>query len=80
MPARHRDDQAQADDDLGGGDRHHRQREDLAVALRVVARERDQGEVRPVEHDLEREQDDQRAAPDQDAERAGAEEEAGDAR
>ena len=64
--------------DLGGGDSHHGEREDLAVAVADVARERDQGEVRPVQHDLEREQDDQDVAPDQHAERARPEEERGD--
>src|SRR5262249_31268303 len=72
-------DQAEAHDHLRGRHRHHGEREDLTVTLGVVPRERDQGQVRPVEHDLEREQHDQRAAPDQDAERAGAEEEGGDA-
>ena len=74
----HRDDQAEPDDDLGRGDGHHGEREDLAVAAAVVAREGDQGEVRAVQHDLEREQDDQRATPQQHAERAGREEERGD--
>src|SRR6266508_3750791 len=37
-----RDDQAEADDDLGGRDGHHREREDLPVAVVQVAREGDQ--------------------------------------
>src|SRR5206468_307482 len=68
-----RDDQAEADDDLGRRDRHHGEREDLAVGVPERAREADQREVRPVQHDLEREQDDQRAAAEQDAERADPE-------
>src|SRR2546423_957716 len=70
-----RHEQAKPDDGRGGPDRHHREREDLAVAVPVVAREGDQRQVRSVEHDLEREQDDQWAAPDQDPERPRAEEE-----
>ena len=64
VAAAHRDDQPEADDDLGGGDRHHGDREDLAVLVAELPGERDQGEVRAVEHDLDREQDDQRAAAD----------------
>ena len=44
-----------------------------------VPGERDQREVRAVQHDLEREQDDQRVAPHEHAERADPEEEGGDA-
>src|SRR5206468_6895863 len=43
-----------------------------------IAREADQGEVPAVEHDLEREQDDQRVAAQQHAKRAGCEQEPGD--
>src|SRR3982751_2147073 len=60
--ARDRDDQAETDDDLGGRHCHHGKREDLAARFPVQARESDQGEVRAVEHDLEREQHDQRTA------------------
>src|ERR1700757_3385405 len=74
-----RDDEAEADDDLGRGDRHHGEREDLTGAVPPVARERDQREVAAVEHDLEREQHDDRVAPDEDAERSRPEEERGDA-
>ena len=63
---------------LGGGDRHHRDREDLAVDRGEVAREPDEGEVRGVEHDLEREQHDQRAPPQDHAGRADPEEDGGD--
>src|SRR5439155_23150539 len=73
-PPRDRDDQAEADHDLRGRDRHHRERKDLTVTVAVVARERNQSKVRPVQHDLEREQYDQRAAPEQHAERARREE------
>src|SRR3954463_13118253 len=44
-----------------------------------MAREGDQREVCSVQHDLEREEDDQRIAPEQHTERADAEQEAGDA-
>src|SRR5206468_950587 len=75
----HRHDQPEADDDLGGGDGHDGEREDLPVVVALLPRERDQGEVRAVEHDLEREEHDQRAPAQQDAEGAGREEERGDA-
>ena len=69
----HRDDEPEPDRDLGRGDGHHREREDLAVEVTLLARERDQGEVRRVQHDLEREEDDQRAAPEHHPERADPE-------
>ncbi len=52
----------EADADLAGGDGHHDEREDLAVAVAPHARERDQREVRAVEHQLQAEQHDQRVA------------------
>src|SRR3954453_7437968 len=64
---RHGDHQAEADHDLRGRDRHHDQREHLAAGLAVIAGERDQGEVRGVQHQLDGQQDDQRAAADEDA-------------
>src|SRR5207302_4363987 len=78
-PAVDRDHEAEPDAHLGGGDRHDREREDLAGAVVRVTRERDQGEVAAVEHDLEREQDDDRVAAHEHAERARSEEERGDA-
>src|SRR5207244_4013929 len=69
-----RDDQPEADHDFGRSDGHHRDREDLPVLAPVQPRERDQQQVRGVEHDLDREQDDQRRAAEHDAERAGREE------
>src|SRR5512132_251286 len=72
------DDQPEPDDDLGGRDGHHREREDLPVEVGVVAREGDQRQVRAVEHDLDREQNDQRAPPEHHAERADREQERGD--
>ena len=44
----------------------------------MLARERDQGEVRAVQHDLEREEHDQRATPEHDSERPDPEERRGD--
>src|SRR5205085_2780715 len=67
--------EAQPDAHLRRGDGHHRKREDLARAVRDVPREGDQREIRAVQHDLEREQDDQRISPDQHAERADPEKE-----
>src|SRR5919204_119670 len=77
VAARDGDDQPEADDHLRGGHGHDGQGEDLAGATPVVPRERDQGQVRAVEHDLEREEHDQRAAAQEDAERAGREQERG---
>src|SRR5207248_3509048 len=71
------DHEAEADADLRGGDGHHGEREDLARPVVPVARERDQREVASVQHQLEREEHDERVAPDQDAERAGAEQKRG---
>src|SRR5437763_4090507 len=78
VAARDRDDEPEPDDDLRRGHGHDGQGEDLAGAAPVVARERDQREVRAVQHDLEREEHDQRAAAQEDAERAGGEEEGRD--
>src|SRR5918996_918835 len=72
------DDEPEADHGLGCCDHHDGEREDLAVSVAELARVRDQDEVAGVEHDLEREQNDERVAPDQNAERAGREEEDGD--
>src|ERR1044072_5122797 len=78
VPARDRDDEAEADDRLGGGDDHHGQREDLPAARAGLARESDQGEVAGVQHDLEREQHDERAAANEHAEGSCREEDHGE--
>src|SRR3954447_8709549 len=71
------DDQAQADDDLTGGDDHHDHGEDLALAVADHAAEGDQRQVAGVQHQLEAEEDHHRAAADQDADCSGGEEEGG---
>src|SRR5215211_1063419 len=76
VPAVEGDDETEPDDDLRGRDGHHRDREDLPVAVSEPSGERDEGEVRPVEHDREREQDDERIAPQEHAQRARGEEKA----
>ena len=48
------DDEAQPDDDLGRGNRHHGEREDLPVERSVLAGKGDQREVGRVQHQLER--------------------------
>src|SRR5215210_2915740 len=73
-----RDDQAEADDDLAGGDDHHDHREDLPVGVAEHAAEGDEGEVAGVQHQLEAKQDDQRTAPDQHAARPDGEEQRGE--
>src|SRR4051794_1804466 len=62
-PAVQRDDQAEADGDLAGRDDHDDEREHLALEVAVRAREGDQREVGRVEHELEREQHDERVLP-----------------
>src|SRR4029450_7049827 len=57
---------------------HHGEREDLPVEIGVIARERDQRQIRAVEHDLDREEDHQRAPPEHHAKRADREQERGD--
>src|SRR5690625_2801236 len=71
-----RDDDREADDDLGGRDDHHEEGEHLAVQVAVHPRERDEREVRRVEHELDpHEHDDPVAAqqhrrgPDREQER-----------
>src|SRR5688500_7446425 len=73
-PAGDRNDEAEAEHRLGGRHDHDGEREDLAVPVAELARERDQRQVAGVQHELEGEQDDQRAPADEDAERARAEE------
>src|SRR5262245_9152229 len=78
VATRHRYDQAEPDDHLGRRDRHHGEREDLTGPRALLAREGDQGEVGGIEHQLEREEHDQRAATEQHAERSGREQEGRD--
>src|SRR5438128_2020378 len=78
VASRDGDDQAEADDHLRGGHGHDGEGEDLAGAVPVVAREGDQRQVRAVQHDLEREEHDQRVPAQEDAERPGREQERGD--
>src|SRR5207342_184985 len=73
-PSGHRHDEAEADRDFRGGDGHHREREDLSVERALLPRECHEGEVRCVQHDLEREQDDERAPPEHHAESSDPEE------
>src|SRR5215831_6815966 len=73
-----RHDHAEPDADLAGGDDHHDDRQDLPVAVPPHAREGDQSEVRPVEHQLQAKQHDQRIAPRHHAEGAGAEDDGRD--
>src|SRR5688572_17092168 len=75
--AEDRDDQAEADDDLAGCDHHHHQGEDLAVGVADHPREGDERQVARVQHQLEAEQDHQRAAPDQHASGADREQKRG---
>src|SRR5688500_13973546 len=74
VPSGHGDDQPESDDDLGRRDGHHRERKDLPVERVVLARERDEREVRRVQHQLQREEDDERVAAEEHSERADGEE------
>ena len=65
-----RHDHAQPDAHLARRDGHHDQRQHLPVAVAPHARERDQREVRAVEHQLEAQQHDERIAPHDHADRA----------
>src|SRR6266508_1871386 len=62
--ARDRHDQAEPHDRLRCGHDHHREREDLSVAVARVAGEGEKRQVPCVQHDLERKQDDERTPPD----------------
>src|SRR5918996_4157797 len=68
------DDEAEAEHRFRGGDDHDGEREDLAVAVAELAGEGNQREVARVQHQLEREQDDERAPADEDAQRTRPEE------
>src|SRR5438067_9655376 len=78
VPAVERHNEAEPDADLRGRDCHHGEREDLARAVVPVARERDQREVAGGQHQLEREQHDERVAAGEEAERADPEQHGGD--
>src|SRR6202167_2610339 len=73
-----RDDQPQPDAHLARGDRHHDQREHLPVAVAPHARERDQREVRAIEHQLQAQQHHEGIAPHHDAGGAEREHDRGD--
>src|SRR5215475_63970 len=62
---RHQD--READDDLGGGHHHHDERDDLPVQVPVHPRERDEGQVAGVQHQLDAHEHDDGVAPDKHA-------------
>src|SRR6185369_2383643 len=51
--AKHRDDDRQADDCLGGRDRHNEKTDDLPVERAQKAREGDEREIHGIEHQLD---------------------------
>src|SRR5260221_9364439 len=57
----------QAHDDLRGGHHHHEEGDDLPVEVAVHPRERDEGQVDRVQHQLHAHEDDERVPADQDA-------------
>src|SRR5919109_4101371 len=75
---RHRHDQPEPDRDLAGSDGHDREREHLAVQRPLLSRERDKRQVAGVQHDLEREQHDERASPEHHSHRPSGEEDSRD--
>src|SRR3954468_14510843 len=70
-----RDDEAEPDAHLAGGDDHDDDREDLPVDVAPHARERDERDVRRVQHELEAQQHDERVAAREHATGADAEHE-----
>src|SRR5688572_13403230 len=54
--AEQRDDDRQADGGLGGRDRHHEERDDLAVDIAAEPAEGDERQVHRVQHDLDRQE------------------------
>src|SRR5262249_26047240 len=76
LAAEDRDQEAEADHDLAGGDDHHHQGEDLTLLVADLTAEGDERQVAGVQHQLEAEQDHDRAAAEQDSDRADREEQA----
>src|SRR5882757_473851 len=58
-------DDGQTHHHFGGSDHHHEERDDLPVEVAVTAGERDEGQVRGIEHQLDAHEHDDRVAPDQ---------------
>src|SRR3954470_17568406 len=73
--AEDRHDDRQTDHDLGRGDDHHEERNDLAVEGAVDPRERDQREIDRVEHQLDAHEDHDGVAADEHTRRADREQE-----
>src|SRR5581483_3466887 len=67
-------DDGQADHDLGGGDHHGEEGDDLPVQVAVQPGEGDQGQVGGVEHELDAHEENDGVAPDEDARGADGEE------
>src|SRR3954470_6368359 len=72
-----RDHQREADRRLGRRDGHHEERDDLAVDGPQVAAHGHERDVHGVEHDLDRQQDRDQVAPQEDPRRADREQHAG---
>src|SRR6266568_6967643 len=72
---RHQD--REAHDDLGGGHHHHEERDDLPVQVPVHARERDEGQVARVQHQLDAHEHDDGVAPHEHADPADHEQDHG---
>src|SRR5262245_29127 len=68
--AEQRDHNRQANRRFGGGDRHHEEHDDLAVHRSQLAPEGDEAQVHGVQHDLDRQQNRDDIASDEDAGRA----------
>src|SRR5215213_1945456 len=71
--AEDREDDRQADHDLGGRDQHHEQRDDLAVQRAAHPGEGDEGEVGGVEHQLDAHEHHDGVAPQQEGRGADGE-------
>src|SRR5215471_11873971 len=71
-----RDHQREPDRRFGGRDRHDEERDDLAVHRALEAADRHERDVDGVEHDLDRQQDRDQVAPQEDTRRADGEQHA----
>src|SRR5690348_4163375 len=65
--AKHRDEDCQADDGFGGGDRHDEEDDDLPFQRAEKSREGDEREIDGIEHELDRHEDHDDVAPYDDA-------------
>src|SRR5437016_10791242 len=71
--AKHGNDDRKTDYGLGGGHRHDKEHDDLPLHRTQVARERNEGQIHGVEHQLDGHQDHDQIPPHQDPDHADGE-------